>query len=120
MNYRYQTKNRRVAKNVVSLFAVALVIAAFVAYPACYRTSAEVVTVVVKNKESVAITNGSKYLIYTSGGVYENTDSFLFGKFNASDVYNNIEPGKKYRFTVAGWRIPFFSSYQNIVDVTPL
>ncbi len=60
--------------------------------------------------------SGSKYLIYTKEGVYENTDTLLRGKFNSSDVYNQLEAGKKYNCDTYGWRMPFFSSYPNIVS----
>lgn len=66
-----------------------------------------------------------KYLIYTKVNgeafeVYENTDNLLRGKFNSSDVYNQIEIGKTYRFRVVGFRIPFLSMYKNILEVTEI
>lgn len=62
--------------------------------------------------------NQSKYasLIYTDHGVYSNEDSVFPWKQRSSDIYNQLEEGKKYTCTVAGWRIGFFSSYKNIVD----
>jgi hypothetical protein len=58
----------------------------------------------------------SKYLIYTDKEVLQDTDSFLFFKFNSSDIYGSIKIGQKYRFHVSGWRIPFFSMYKNVIS----
>lgn len=38
-------------------------------------------------------------------------------KLNSSDIYANIEVGKKYTFLVRGARINFTSSYPNIVKI---
>jgi len=48
--------------------------------------------------------------------VLENTDSFIEFKWNSSDVYASLEEGKEYSFKVYGWRIPFLSSYENILS----
>ena len=59
----------------------------------------------------------STYLIYTDHGVFRNDDAGWFVKFNSSDVYGNLDVGKRYRMKVYGWRIPIFSMYPNIVRV---
>ncbi len=70
--------------------------------------------------KSERITNsdgqGSKYLVFTESGVYQNKDSILRLKFNSSDVYNQLKEGKTYECDTFGWRIPFFSTYPNIVS----
>ncbi|MBI4441191.1 DUF1523 family protein [Candidatus Woesearchaeota archaeon] len=63
-----------------------------------------------------------KYLICTklpdgSVRVFENTDSTLEWKFNSSDLYAKMEAGKSYKIKTYGWRVPFLSMYENIVDV---
>lgn len=63
-----------------------------------------------------------KYLIFTQTAngeemVFENTDSVFEGKFNSSDIYGQLKVNRKYHIKVYGWRIPFFSAYQNIVSV---
>lgn len=77
------------------------------------------ITIVVNEKERVTDKdgNGSKYLIFTDGEVFQNSDNIWWLKFNSSDLYGIIKPGKKYNVTVCGWRIPFFSSYRNIVKI---
>jgi len=47
--------------------------------------------------------------------ILQNKDALFWGKFNSADVQQEIEIGKKYQFTVVGWRIPFLSWFQNIV-----
>lgn len=64
----------------------------------------------------------SKYLIYCEKEdgeviVFENTDNILRGKWDSSDIYGRIKEGKSYTFTVVGFRIPFLSTYQNIIKV---
>lgn len=57
----------------------------------------------------------SKYLIFTDNEVYENTDEFILGKFNSTDIYRDLEIGKTYKCLVVGHRIHFLSWYRNII-----
>jgi hypothetical protein len=75
---------------------------------------------IVTEKQIKRYNEQDKYLIFTklSNGevrVFENTDSLIEGKFNSSDVYGSIEKGKTYKFETYGWRLPFFSAYENII-----
>lgn len=45
---------------------------------------------------------------------YKISDLLFIGKFNSADIYSKIEIGKKYKIETTGYRIQFFSSYQNI------
>ena len=83
---------------------------------AATRVTVDYVTATVTSKESVARGKGHKYLIFTEGETFENTDSLAFWKFNSSDIYGRIKAGKRYRFKVRGWRVPMFSWYRNILD----
>lgn len=83
----------------------------------------------VTDKERIVQNDGedvnSYYLIFCKddqGNYYElkNEDSLIRGKFNSSNFYNRIEEGKTYEFTVVGYRIGFFSAYENIIDVKEL
>ncbi len=63
-----------------------------------------------------------KYLIFTElpngePRVFENTDSLLEGKWNSSDMFAQLEQGGTYELATYGWRIPFFSVYENIIGV---
>lgn len=84
------------------------------------------VTTTVNSKERVCSgsNNGTdcKYLIFTEHGTYRITDAFLIGttRFNSSDVYGRIHECDKYKIEYYGWRLPYFSSYPNIVKATDL
>ena len=78
-------------------------------------TTQETVTVKVTEKERIR-DGEDKYLIWTEGEVFENTDSMVLGKFNSSDIYGKIQENETYECKVYGWRIPFLSMYRNIID----
>lgn len=63
-------------------------------------------------------TLGSKYLVFTETETFENTDSVWYGKWDSSDLHGRLKPGGRYSVKVYGWRLPFFSSYRNIVSAT--
>jgi len=73
------------------------------------------VDITIDDKDIKAHSEGSKYLVFTDGEVFENTDSWLNGKFDSSDVYNNLDVGKTYHCKVVGWRIQIMSWYRNII-----
>jgi hypothetical protein len=68
----------------------------------------------------------SRYLVFTDiintdeQKVFENSDSWLEKKINSSDIQNKLKEEKTYRIETYGWRIPFFSMYENIVEITPI
>lgn len=80
------------------------------------------------NKQEIEITvkdkyikNGNgksssgKYLVVdTENNTYQITDLFFKGKFNSTDLYNQLEHNKKYKIETTGNRIQFFSLYPNI------
>ena len=73
-------------------------------------------TFTVTGKENVKSGNSGKYLIYTDKTTYEITDTWLFWRWNSSDVYGNMQIGKTYEATLQGYRVPFLSWYQNVLD----
>ena len=58
--------------------------------------------------------SGQKYNVKCGDIVFEVSDLFFKGKFNSGDIYGALEQGKKYEIETTGYRIPFFSAYQNI------
>lgn len=48
--------------------------------------------------------------------VYENTDCLIRGKFDSSTFYADMEVGKTYEVTLIGFRVPYFSWYENILS----
>ena len=106
------------AKSLVLLILVSMsvILSPLIVRQATMNTSK---SVLIKGKEAVQHKEGTKYLIFTNGQVYENQDSFWDWKFNSSDVYNDLDPGKCYDIKSNMFRLPFFSWYENIVSATP-
>jgi hypothetical protein len=96
---------------------IALII---LSYLILYYGSQKTITITVDSKERVTKGNDSKYLIYddtTAFEVFENTDAPFLLKWNSSDVYRKLHEGHTYKVRVAGWRIPIFSQYRNILNI---
>lgn len=81
------------------------------------------------NKETTEITIKDKYVdvnnengvflvVSTDNYTYKVSDLLFKGKFNSTDIYNNLEIGKTYEIETTGYRIPFFSEYKNINKYT--
>jgi hypothetical protein len=111
-------------KRVVIYLSILLLFFTFISYNIAYFFSENTITITVKNKERITQGSGknltSAFIIYTENEVFENTDSFLFGKFNSADFQNNLEIGTTYKVKVAGWRVPFLSMYRNVVSFEKL
>ena len=104
---------------VVIILSVLLVFASLV-YDgvACFNNTSYIATVT--DKERVVTGNESYYLVFTeleNGDVrvFRNVDTWMRGKINSSDVQGKLNVGVRYQFGVAGWRIPMFSKYENII-----
>jgi hypothetical protein len=59
----------------------------------------------------------SKYLVYTDAGVFENTDTWYYFKFDSSDVQSKLMQNGKFKVSYYGFRVPFLSKYPNITNV---
>jgi hypothetical protein len=105
-----------------SLVAIAVLFGAIIGGYAYYN-SQEIIEATVRDKERVCSSSGEgtscAYRVYTDTEVFVNKDSLLFRKWNSADVQGQLEAGRSYELTVVGWRIPFFSAFRNIVEVTP-
>lgn len=118
---KFDMKNKSSITRKARYFLYAL-LASFLlfGYPTAYYISSETVEITIKDKESITTGSGkdirSKFIVYTENEVFENTDSWLFVKFNSSDYQNKLEVSKTYKVKVAGWRIPFLSMYRNVVS----
>lgn len=66
-------------------------------------------------KRSLGESSKDKYLVVdTDKNTYEITDLGFIGKWNSTDLYNELEVGKKYKITTSGIRNQFWSMYPNI------
>ncbi|MCR9040818.1 hypothetical protein QRX25_14855 [Bacillus sp. L381] len=106
---------------VIALAVFAFVVAAPVYTIVSYHNENTYV-IKVTDKETKTSGDSSKYLIFGdddkgNAKVFENTDAIFARKFNSSDLYAEIEIGKTYEFKTIGFRIPFMSSYENIMTI---
>jgi hypothetical protein len=100
------------------VFAAVLTVP-FWGYGMLYRSTAHTETIKVTEKPPrLSLGTDDKdraKLIYADGSTYVNKDSFWMWKWNSSDVYGQLQVGKTYDCTVAGWRIGILSGYKNII-----
>lgn len=97
---------------IVVFIAVALVfLLGFVGY-----FHVDTVQVKVTGKERIYNSEDSYYLVFTEEETFRNADSFVFFKFNSSDLQGRLRENQVYELDVYGFRIPLLSSYRNIVD----
>lgn len=101
----------------------ALVVAALVGVLAYFGWNYEYgtehnVTFTVKSLDDQASgSNGHKYLVFaTDGTVYQDTDSWLHGKNDSSNIYAWLTLGHTYDCPVYGYRNFLASSYDDILD----
>ncbi len=105
----------------IGIPALIIIALMFTNAPYQWLTQRSIDNVLVKDKQitTESAKKGDKvqstYLIFTDHGVFRNDDAGWFVKYNSSDVYGNLDIGKRYRFKVYGWRIPIFSMYPNLV-----
>lgn len=112
-------KNRTPARGCLIGIAAA-VLALIIAIPFWhYEYGTErTVTFTVKSLDDQATSKGGhQYLVFTTDGhVYKNTDSWLHGKTDSSDVQGMFTVGGTYTCPVFGFRVFVFSSYPDILD----
>ena len=108
-------------KSIIGFILIALI--GVIVYSVAYYSSVESVIIKVTDKERITESTGdeggvtSKYLVFTETETFENTDAFIFGKWNSSDIQGRLRKDSTYTVKVVGWRIPFFSSYRNIIEI---
>ena len=109
---------------VVIMIAVILVLS--IGYEAIFSFNDTEYTITVTDKERIyegsGDTSSSKYLVFgddENGNslVFENTDCFIRGKWNSSNIQGQLKEGNTYKVTVVGYRVSFFSMYQNIIKI---
>lgn len=74
-------------------------------FPVSYYLSYETIETVINDKERITTGSGenmeSKFLVYGENQVFENTDSWLFVKFDSADVQNELKVGEVNKIKVA-------------------
>lgn len=66
--------------------------------------------------------DSDRYLVFTtldSGEVrvFSVEDSIIHWRWDSSDMYGEIKVGSTYEFDTYGWRVPFFSMYENVLEL---
>ena len=99
------------------IIAIVLIFSPFVVFQ--FATKEKMTVTFSRLGERICESGGGdcRYIEYSKDEAFQNTDSMIFFKFNSTDVHNEIVPGITCDVTVNGWRIPFFSSYRNILKV---
>ena len=120
MNYRYKKRSSFSYTTKFYLFitgVVLVLIFLFGILPVMHTNDYAKLTVIDKSYSG----ESDGYIVWfedEDGTQYEfqNEDSILRGKFNSGTVQGKLKEGNKYNITTAGWRIPIFSMYPNIID----
>jgi hypothetical protein len=81
------------------------------------KMTVETVHLKVIDKQRVSYGSGSKYIIFSENESFENTDSLYHRKHDSSDIYAHFHIGCSYEVSVYGKRMPFFSTYRNIIEI---
>ena len=109
---------------VVIMIAIILVLS--IGCQALFNFNDTEYTITVTDKERIYTGSGnsssSKYLVFGDDDngnslVFENTDCFIRGKWNSSNIQGQLKEGNTYKITVIGYRVPFLSWYQNIIKI---
>lgn len=75
----------------------------------------ETIEIVVKDKYIKRKSNDDIYMVVSEDDeTYKIMDMIFIGKFNSTDLYNQLEIGKRYKITTTGIRNNFLSEYKNI------
>ena len=116
-------------KNTKTFFVaimIAVILVLSIGYEAIFSFNDTEYTITVTDKERIyegsGDTSSSKYLVFGDDDngnsfVFENTDCFIRGKWNSSNIQGQLKEGDTYKVTVVGYRVSFFSMYQNIIKV---
>lgn len=105
----------------ISSAVVASVIGLIGTCNAAYKfgTVEELSCVTIERVENVIDGGNSKYLVFTQdNGVFENSDTFFYWKFDSIDFYSKLAKGGDFDMITYGYRVPFLSWYPNIVEAT--
>lgn len=109
-------------EKLLALFGVLFVVALIVITPIrAWGTFDTVTNVTVTDMQIKRSGDSDRYLIFTEDAngvreVFKNTDAWLNGKINSSDVWADVSVGDTCTFEVNGWRNRLFSWYRNVLE----
>jgi hypothetical protein len=81
-----------------------------------YLTFTEVGMTVLEKRVEV-VSGKNVYVVVTDKEVFENKDSWRYGKTNNLEIHEELQEGKFHVLQVYGYNIPFLSIRRNILGV---
>lgn len=121
MSYSRRSNTHILVYIVMALVAVALIGAVAYGCAAAQRVETKVFTITGKESVSTRGSDGTtdhEYRVYTDKGTFVVKDSLLHTRFDSADLYGRLKENTTYRCEVFGFRIPLFSTFQNILSCT--
>lgn len=107
-------KGNMIASIIIGAIIIAIV-GIFLYFGTIEYQNEETVEITVKDKYVKRDGNSDIYLVASEAGdTYKITDLLFKGKFDSTDLYNQLTIGEKYKVTVTGIRLQYFSMYKNI------
>ncbi|MDB4984382.1 MAG: hypothetical protein JWM20_561 [Patescibacteria group bacterium] len=113
---------QKIGRLILVIIVGSLIISPFLIlyYKTNHQTYREIV-VTIKSLDHKIIKGDDTYLVFTEEeGVFQNSDTWTYDKYNSSDIQNKMTVGKKYKIGCYGIRIHRMDGYPNIVSVTPV
>lgn len=126
---RIRSRDHRMHWGVLGvIIAVLAVLAGLLAWFNAYEYGTETsVVFTVKQLDDQASGNSHQYLIFTyvpgttkPAEVFKDTDAWFHGKWNSSNLFNELATGNTYRCTVYGFRNGILSSYRDALVCSQL
>ena len=118
-------KRGRGRGTLITIAALLLALVAAVGFAVLYQSynaeTTKTCTVSDKNRTQKTVDGNStmETRLYTQEcGTFRVEDAFHKGHFNSGDTYGKLQVGKTYRLTYYGYRIPFLSSFPNVIRVS--
>ena len=119
-------RRKKNTKTFFEAIMIVVILVLSIGYEAIFSFNDTEYTITVTDKERIykgsGDTSSSKYLVFGDDDngnslVFENTDCFIRGKWNSSNIQGQLKEGNTYKVTVVGYRVSFFSMYQNIIKI---
>lgn len=100
--------------------AFILLLILIIGFHVARHTTVETRSCGITAKESVSLPDGHQYRVHTSQcGTLTVQDDLASFHFSSADLYGSLIEGQRYEVTTRGMRLPWLSSFPNIVEARP-
>lgn len=115
---------------VKGILSLLFLLAIFVGWPVVSLISAHsnntTQTIFITRADDQSTSKGHQYLLFTPGEVFKDTDNFWLGKWNSSDLFNQLtahengsgQIGAWFTCRINGQRSHITSNYRNLISCT--